>query len=1271
MDGNTIKETLELRASKQGAAARVRAPQGGKFILADSQSGYAPENITVRRVGKHLHLNLEGTDYDQPVLIIEDFYAQDGMLVGLGEDGAYHQYIASDAEQDHAIALLADGEAAPQVLGAEQMAGFGSGLVAAPGVGGMGLGLGLLGLAGLGVLGGALASGLIGGGDDDGGNGGGGARPGQPTVDGVHDDVGNVTGQIDRGGRTDDKTPTFSGRGEKPGHKIEIWDNGKKIGETTVRDDGTWSFTPDSPLSDGAHNVTVIEYDEAGNASKPSDGFEFVIDTQAPGKAPIGDILDDVGAQQGSIPHGGRTDDTQPTLTGTGEPGARIDIYDNGVKIGEATVNPDGTWSFTPDTPLAAGEHSFTTIATDPAGNVGLPSDPYVVIVDNGAPAKPEISEIIDNKGPVTGPISDGGTTDDDQPTFGGIGKPGDRVTIIDNGQPIGEVVIGDDGKWEFTPGTPLPEGEHKLEIIVSDPDGSNPSEPSDPVTIIVDTTPPAKPGIGEIIDDHGPVTGPIGEGGTTDDDQPTLGGIGQPGDVITIIDNGQPIGSVVIGDDGKWEFTPGTPLPEGEHKLEIIVSDPDGSNPSEPSDPVTIIVDTTPPAKPGIGEIIDDQGPVTGPIGEGGTTDDDQPTLGGIGQPGDRVTIIDNGQPIGEVVIGDDGKWEFTPDTPLSEGEHNLEIIATDPAGNESEKSDPVKIIVDKTPPAAPEITSVIDDQGDRQGEIGAGERTDDARPVFTGTAAADAKEVIIIINGEEVARVPVENGAWTWEPSADLANGAYRVEVTAVDAAGNVSEASEAFEFEVLTGGTPPAPAITGITDDVGDQTGNIQPGGTTDDARPTVHGTAQPGSTVIIYADGVEVGRTTADPVTGGWALELLDPLTDGVHHITAVSEDAAGNRSPETGEYPITVDTQAPDPATITSLWDDVNPNEGEITDGSTTNDNTPTMKGTAEPGSVVYIYDGTTLLGTAPVGADGTWEFASPTLADGAHSFHTVVEDAAGNRSAPTDPIDFTVDTSDVIVSISHAIDNEGAERELANGAATNDSTPTLHGKATANGLVTIYLAGSATPLGTARADANGDWHFEVPALAEGIHRFEATVTPNVGGESDRTAPFELEIDLTDPIPPEIIEAIDDVGDPQGVVENGESTDDTTPTLRGTAEANSKVHIYDSHGNLLKTVDADNDGVWTWTPDTPLNDGEHTFTVQSEDAAGNVSASEPFTLIVDTTAPTAQAVVQSMGKDSGTDGDYLTNDGSAGRLIRGTIEGTLAEGDKVQVSTDGG
>ncbi|MBK5415451.1 Ig-like domain-containing protein, partial [Pseudomonas sp. TH31] len=45
---------------------------------------------------------------------------------------------------------------------------------------------------------------------------------------------------------------------------------------------------------------------------------------------------------------------------------------------------------------------------------------------------------------------------------------------------------------------------------------------------------------------------------------------------------------------------------------------------------------------------------------------------------------------------------------------------------------------------------------------------------------------------------------------------------------------------------------------------------------------------------------------------------------------------------------------------------------------------------------------------------------------------------------------------------------------------------------------------------------------------------------------------------------------------------------------------------------------------------------------------------------------------SMGKDSGNDnGDFLTNDGSAGRLIQGSLTAALAADEKVQVSVDGG
>ena len=51
------------------------------------------------------------------------------------------------------------------------------------------------------------------------------------------------------------------------------------------------------------------------------------------------------------------------------------------------------------------------------------------------------------------------------------------------------------------------------------------------------------------------------------------------------------------------------------------------------------------------------------------------------------------------------------------------------------------------------------------------------------------------------------------------------------------------------------------------------------------------------------------------------------------------------------------------------------------------------------------------------------------------------------------------------------------------------------------------------------------------------------------------------------------------------------TNDNTPTLNGTAPANSTVNIYDG-GNLIGTATADANGNWSFTPTTPLLDGTH-------------------------------------------------------------------------------
>ncbi|MBK4785076.1 MAG: hypothetical protein FT714_13110 [Pantoea sp. Pent] len=262
-----------------------------------------------------------------------------------------------------------------------------------------------------------------------------------------------------------------------------------------------------------------------------------------------------------------------------------------------------------------------------------------------------------------------------------------------------------------------------------------------------------------------------------------------------------------------------------------------------------------------------------------------------------------------------------FTPETPLNDGEHKFETVITDPAGNSSKPSDPYVVIVDTQAPNKPAITEVYDDQGDRRGPIAAGDTTDDATPTVRGTAEADSL-VKIYDNGVLIGSARTDSkGNWSFEPPLPLANGAHALTAEAVDAAGNVSESSDKFEFGLISGGVPNAPAITSVMDNIGDIQGLVQKGSVTDDARPTINGTAQPNSLVTLYADGIKLGTVTAD-ANGNWSYTPASDLRDCVHNISATSTNAAGNVSPETGVYPTEVDTTAPGNIINPVLTDDV-------------------------------------------------------------------------------------------------------------------------------------------------------------------------------------------------------------------------------------------------------------------------------------------------------------------------------------------------------------
>ncbi|MHC9005619.1 Ig-like domain-containing protein [Enterobacter adelaidei] len=1161
VDKNTIVKADVLRSEKVGSAVKIKAIPNAKYILAEGKNGVAPENITLKRVGKDLFVMLEGTDEDQPQLIIEDYFDNPGELVGKGEDGQWHEYIATDGDDDHKAAFLLDGESSAQALGAGAIASL-DGLAVA----GTAFSPALLALGALAGLGALVGIGAIIRHNRDDDNGGNRKEPvTTPELTDVHDDYGTKTGSIPQNGVTDDATPTFSGKG-KAGDIVEFWENNVKLGETRVGADGTWTWTPETPLAHGDHSIVLIGKSPDGRTSAPSDSFDFTIDLEAPAKPVIGEVIDDVGA--------------------------------------------------------------------------------------------------------VTGPIHNGDATDDKQPVFSGEGAtPGDTVRLIVDDEVVGTAIVGEDGKWEVTPEKPLPEGSHTGTVIITDPAG-NDSKPSDDFKFIVT---PEKPVIGEVEDDAGTIVGPIQNGGATDDTQPTFRGEnGTPGDTVRLIVDDKLVGTAIVGGDGKWEVTPEKPLPEGEHVGKVIIADPEG-NASEPSDDFEFIVDLQGPDKPVIGDVEDDQGPVVGPIHNGDTTDDTQPVFSGDkGTPGDTVRLIVDDEVVGTAIVGDDGKWEVTPEKPLPEGEHEAVVVITDPVGNDSEPSDPIGFIVDTTPPVKPTIDSVFDDAGLKTGNLANGDITDDSTPTFAGTAEKNSL-VRIIVNGKEVDSVTADpTGNWTWTPSPALTNGHYDVKVVAEDKAGLRSEPSDAFSFDLVAGGIPPAPAITDVIDDVDAHVGTVQQGGITNDDKPTITGTGQDGTTIYLY-DGTNPDPIGSAVVTGGtWTIDFDTALAQGEHRFRAVAENAVGNRSPETGEWVIIVDSVDPLAPTDIELWDDFG-TPGIIADNDTTDDNTPTYRGKGEANgtAIIDLGNGTTV--RVPVDGSGNWSYTpAPALADGGYTWKVSIEDKAGNVGPASDPIHFIVDTSHNGVSISHVEDDEGAlTGNLASGSHTDDTTPTVVGHATPGAEVKVYLDGKYVD--SVIADpATGVWKYTFnPALtADGT--YQITASENAGaGDSAQTAPFELTLDTRVPVG-SFDSVSDDVGLVQGDLANPAVTDDTTPTLHGTGVAGDIVFIYDGT-TLINSVTVGLDGSWNYTLPAQNNGTELALTTVFQSPTGVRSApSAEWKITIDTDAPTSSAVVDEMTHDSGVSGnDFITNSGQAGSLISGHLSAPLEAGGKVMVSTDGG
>ncbi|WP_442342111.1 Ig-like domain-containing protein [Enterobacter hormaechei] len=149
-----------------------------------------------------------------------------------------------------------------------------------------------------------------------------------------------------------------------------------------------WSYTDTRDLTDGDYNYQVRIIDLAGNVGSTSSQVVTVDTTPPDTVGTVVSYTDGEGERQGSFGASVATDDNSPVINGTlnraPDSGEIVQLYRDGVLLGQVTMNGAASWYFQ-DSGLNDGNHVYMLRVTDLAGNF-TDSDDFVLKVDTSIP---------------------------------------------------------------------------------------------------------------------------------------------------------------------------------------------------------------------------------------------------------------------------------------------------------------------------------------------------------------------------------------------------------------------------------------------------------------------------------------------------------------------------------------------------------------------------------------------------------------------------------------------------------------------------------------------------------------------------------------------------------------------------------------------------------------------------------------------------------------------------------------------------------------------
>ncbi|EOV9963191.1 Ig-like domain-containing protein [Citrobacter sedlakii] len=628
--------------------------------------------------------------------------------------------------------------------------------------------------------------------------------------------------------------------------------------------------------------------------------------------------------------------------------------------------------------------------------------------------------------------------------------------------------------------------------------------------------------------------------------------------------------------------------------------------------------------------------------------------------EAGQNVTVTFGGKTY-TASVDSNGAWTLVvPDADLStltDGSARVEASVSNVAGNSASATRDYSIDTDA--PVISINTISADDV------LNAAEQQQPLT-VQGNTSAEAGQTVTVTLNGANYTAQVQANGTWSVTvPATDLAglsDGPLTVSAVVSDKAGNESQAAHNLTVDASV------PVIT-VNTVAGD---NIINSGE-QRAGQTLSGTttAEPGQTVTLTFNG-HTYQTTVD-TSGNWSLFVpagdFTGLADGNYVISVTVNDAAGNAGNVT--HNVILNGDVPTIAIDAISTDDViNAAEqgAPLTLSGTTD---------APAGQTVTI----TLNGnryTAVVDSNGQWSCVVSSvdvaaLADGtAYTVNAQVSNTIGNSASADRVMNVDLTAPAQIINIDAVQGDSGLS---GSDFITNSNLVVLDGSLSAS-LASGETAQISLDSGTTWIDllVNGtQWSYaDGRSLADGGYLYIVRVIDaagNVGSVDSQS----VRVDTTPPAVTLI--SVDAITQDTGLSTSDYITHDNQISLQGSLNAAiaSGEHVQISLDGGNTWTDVSVSGLsWSFADGRTLADGDYIYQLRVIDQAGNVSATTSQTVTVDTLVPdaTKTIVFDSITDDSGlSSSDFITKDTSLS--LQGSLGATLAPGEIVQISLDGG